>query len=76
MRFVTKDYDYKFFKVEERNDKIYGYRFDGGDTTSIVIPKANIKAINLDSRGGTIGVILSPFVIAFIVVLAKDCWYC
>jgi len=79
MRFVTKDYDYKFFKVEERNDNIYGYLLNGRDTTSIVIPKENIEAIKLDSRGKMIGIGISPFVIgfmAFVIAMRNTCWDC
>lgn len=75
-RFVSKDYDYKFFKVEERNDNLFGYLLNGRDTTSIVIPKENIEAIKLDSKGKEIGIIMYPVVafIAIIIAFSGGCW--
>ena len=66
IRFKTKDYSYKFFNVEERGEKIYGYWIINSniDTSTVNIPKENIEAIKLDSKGasavGTLGVVLVP----------------
>lgn len=71
VRFKTKDYVNKFFKVEERNNKIYGYRLAGRDTTTVFIPKENIKEVKLNDRGasaiGTLGIIMLPFVLIYYV---------